>query len=71
MTATAPAGLRILAVDGGQSAIRLRLSGDESITEVRGVSRSAESDEAFVTAVADAWRAAGRPTVDRAVLGMT
>jgi N-acetylglucosamine kinase-like BadF-type ATPase len=71
MSAMAPADLRILAVDGGQSAIRLRLSDGDATFEVDGVSRAEGSDEAFAAAVADAWRSAGRPAVDRVVLGMT
>jgi N-acetylglucosamine kinase-like BadF-type ATPase len=71
MTTTAPAGLRILAVDGGQSAIRLRLSGGDDTLELDGVSRADGSDTAFAAAVAGGWRSAGSPAVDRAVLGMT
>jgi glucosamine kinase len=71
MTALALADLRILAVDGGQSATRMVHSTSDTPIETDGVSRSATSDEAFVALAATAWRSAGSPPVDRAVLGMT
>jgi glucosamine kinase len=69
MTAMAP---RVLGVDGGQSAIRLRVSGDPRIVEVPGVSR-AEGDivAAVGAAVATGWRQGAFQRVDRAVLGLT
>lgn len=64
--------MRVLGVDGGQSAIRVRLSDDERVVEVEGVSHG-EGD--VVTAVGDAvgrgWRDAGSEAVDRVVLGLT
>ncbi|HKF86228.1 MAG TPA: BadF/BadG/BcrA/BcrD ATPase family protein [Candidatus Limnocylindrales bacterium] len=71
MTAIAPADLRILAVDGGQSGIRLHHSAQETPIETRGVSRTEGSDDELVAALTAAWRSAGSPPVDRAVLGMT
>ena len=63
---------RVLAVDGGQSAIRLRHSAGGSEVAVGGVSRQ-EGDVvgAVVAAVVDGWRAAGAPATDRVVLGLT
>lgn len=64
--------MRVLGVDGGQSAIRVRLSDDERVVEVAGVSHG-EGD--VVAVVADAvfrgWRDAGSEAVDRVVLGLT
>jgi N-acetylglucosamine kinase-like BadF-type ATPase len=71
MTAMTATGLRVLAVDGGQSAIRLGVSGGEGPLEVEGLSRAAGSDDAFAATVVEAWRSIGSPAVDRAVLGMT
>ena len=62
--------LRILAVDGGQSAIRVRLSDGDAV-ETDGVSRIADSDARVADAIESAWRSLGSPAVDRAVLGMT
>lgn len=63
---------RVLAVDGGQSAIRLQHSGSDRSVEVEGVSRL-EGD--LVSSTADAviggWRVAGSPETDRVVLGLT
>ena len=63
---------RVLGVDGGQSAIRLRVSDDPRIVEVDGVSR-AEGDaiEAVAHAVSDGWRRGSFQPADRAVLGLT
>ena len=63
--------LRLLAVDGGQSAIRVRSSLLAEEVEVKGVSRDTTSDDRVAAAVQDGWVSLGRPAVDRAVLGMT
>jgi len=62
---------RILAIDGGQSAIRARSTEADDVVEVAGVSRDASSEERVVEAVASAWRSLGSPAIDRAVLGLT
>lgn len=64
--------MRVLAVDGGQSAIRVRHSAGDAGAEVPGVSRQ-EGDvvAAVAAAVVTGWRAAGAHPVDRAVLGLT
>ena len=61
----------IFAVDGGQSAIRVRHSGDDKVVEIEGVSRLPDSAERVAEAVASAWDTLGRPSVDRAILGLT
>ena len=71
MTTTAPAALRILAVDGGQSAIRLRHSDGQDPVEVDGISRGGDTLRLVAEAVERGWIEAGRPLVDRAVLGLT
>lgn len=64
--------VRVLAVDGGQSAIRLRHSGDDRIVEVEGVSRLEGDTVASVArAVAQGWALLGSPPTDRVVLGLT
>ena len=67
----ATTALRLLAVDGGQSAIRVRSSILDEEVEVEGVSRDTASDDRVAAAVESGWASLGRPTVDRAVLGMT
>jgi glucosamine kinase len=62
--------LRILAVDGGQSTIRVRHS-DAGTAEHDGVSRVADTDVRVVEAVEAAWTSLGRPAADRVVLGLT
>ena len=62
---------RVLAVDGGQSGIRVRHSADSHTIEAPGTSRTADTDARVADAVVDAWQALGRPAVDRVVLGMT
>ncbi|WP_236794378.1 BadF/BadG/BcrA/BcrD ATPase family protein [Amycolatopsis sp. GM8] len=64
--------MTVLAVDGGQSAIRLRHSSSDRSVEVEGVSRL-EGDLVTGTAeaIVEVWRRAGSPQVDRAVLGLT
>ena len=66
-----PAMRRLLAVDGGQSAIRVRSSILDEVVEVAGVSRDTSSEDRVAAAVESAWRSLGRPAVDRAVLGIT
>jgi glucosamine kinase len=65
------ARLRVLAVDGGQSAIRARHSANASAAGVDGVSRVSGSDSRVAAAVVATWRSLGSPEVDRAVLGLT
>jgi glucosamine kinase len=67
----ATTALRLLAVDGGQSAIRIRSSALEQEVDVEGVSRDTASDDRVAAAIESGWALLGRPTVDRAVLGMT
>jgi glucosamine kinase len=62
---------RILAVDGGQSAIRLRHSAGGETIEVDGISRGRDTVRAVVDAVAEGWRHGGFEPVDRVVLGLT
>ena len=68
---TPAATLRILAVDGGQSSIRVRHSEADEAIETEGVSRLPDSVDRVVGAVEAAWISLGRPVVDRAVLGLT
>jgi glucosamine kinase len=63
--------LRILAVDGGQSSIRVRHSDSDAPIESTGVSRDTASAARVAAAVEAAWVSLGRPAVDRAVLGLT
>jgi glucosamine kinase len=63
--------LRLLAVDGGQSAIRVRSSVLADEVEVQGVSRDTTSDDRVATAIESGWSSLGRPTVERVALGMT
>ena len=67
----ATTALRLLAVDGGQSAIRVRSSILADEVAVDGVSRDTTSDARVAAAVQSGWASLGRPAVDRAVLGMT
>lgn len=67
---TRAAARRILAVDGGQSAIRV-LHSDGGRIELEGLSRSSEVDFQVAEAVERAWQQLGSPPVDRAVLGLT
>ena len=66
MTAT-----RVLAVDGGQSAIRLRHSGRPDVVEVEGVSRGGDTVAAVADRVGEGWRRGRSEPVDRVVLGLT
>jgi len=62
----------VLAVDGGQSTIRVRPWNMAEPVEVEGISRL-EGDVvgAVAAAVAEGWRKAGAPAMERAVLGLT
>jgi len=63
---------RVLAIDGGQSAIRVRHSDLSDTVELEGVSRlEGDTIRAVAAAVAEGWRKAGAPATDRAVLGLT
>lgn len=63
--------IAVLAVDGGQSGIRLRHSGGSRVVEAGGVVRSGDTVAAVARAVGEAWRSATFPAVDRVVLGLT
>ncbi|MDF2574293.1 MAG: ATPase [Agromyces sp.] len=68
---TRDVALRLLAVDGGQSAMRVRHSSGGT-AEVPGISwHGPRTLEATAAAIVEAWRAAGAPPVDAAVLGLT
>lgn len=63
---------QVLAVDGGQSAIRVRHSGAGVAVEVEGVSRlEGDTGSSVADAVVDGWRTLGSPVTERAVLGLT
>ncbi|HEX5013299.1 MAG TPA: BadF/BadG/BcrA/BcrD ATPase family protein [Candidatus Limnocylindrales bacterium] len=66
--ATAP---RVLAIDGGQSAVRARHSESTAAVSVDGVSRAPATDRRIAVAVLAAWQALGSPDADRIVLGLT
>ena len=61
----------VLAVDGGQSGIRMQHSSSARTVEVDGVIRSHDTVEAVVEAIATAWTSGTFPAVDRVVLGLT
>jgi N-acetylglucosamine kinase-like BadF-type ATPase len=62
----------VLAVDGGQSAIRVRHSEAPATVELAGVSRlEGDTIEAVASTVAEGWRQAGARATDRAMLGLT
>jgi N-acetylglucosamine kinase-like BadF-type ATPase len=64
--------MHVLAVDGGQSTIRIGLTGGGSRVEIEGVSRQEGDVVASVAeAVVRGWRDVGAPRVERAVLGLT
>lgn len=64
--------MRILAVDGGQSAIRLRHSSSERVVEVHGVSRlEGDTVDAVASAIAQGWLGSGFEPCDRVVLGLS
>ena len=63
---------RVLAVDGGQSGIRLRHSSGDRVVEVEGVSRlEGDTVAAVAGAIGRAWVTSGFEAIDRAVLGLT
>jgi glucosamine kinase len=63
---------RVLAIDGGQSAIRVCHSETSGSVELEGVSRlEGDTLAAVAAAVAEGWRQVGAPATDRAVLGLT
>jgi len=62
----------VLAVDGGQSGIRLKTSTGPRTVEVEGVSRlEGDTIEAVARAIGSAWTTGAFGPVDRAVLGLT
>lgn len=61
----------VLAVDGGQSGIRLRHSALARIVEVGGVSRTADTGAAVARVISDALSTGAFPPADRVVLGLT
>jgi N-acetylglucosamine kinase-like BadF-type ATPase len=63
--------IAVLAVDGGQSGIRMRHSDSTRVVEVDGVTRSADTVAAVATAVSEAWAAGGFAPVERVMLGLT
>lgn len=64
--------MRILAVDGGQSAIRLRHSSSERVLEFPGVSRlEGDTVEAVGSAIARGWQRGGFDACDRVVMGLS
>jgi glucosamine kinase len=63
--------VRVLAIDGGQSAIRALSTQDADVVEVSGVSRDGSTEDRVVDGVVSAWRSLGTPVIDRAVLGLT
>ncbi len=64
--------MRVLAVDGGQSGIRLRGSDDPRTVEVEGVGRlEGDTVAQLADGVARAWAQGAFDTPDRVVLGLT
>lgn len=64
--------MHILAVDGGQSAIRLRHSSSDRVVEVRGVSRlEGDTVDTVASAIAQGWLGSGFGPCDRIVLGLS
>jgi N-acetylglucosamine kinase-like BadF-type ATPase len=64
--------MRVLAVDGGQSGIRLRVSDDPRTVEVPGVGRlEGDTVAQLADGVARAWHEAALGRPDRVVLGLT
>ncbi len=64
--------MHILAVDGGQSAIRLRHSSSDRVVEVRGVSRlEGDTVDSVASAIAQGWLGSGFGPCDRVVLGLS
>lgn len=64
--------MRILAVDGGQSAIRLGHSSSDRVVEVHGVSRlEGDTVDAVASAIAHGWLGSGFGACDRIVMGLS
>lgn len=64
--------LRVLAVDGGQSGIRLRGNAQPGTVEVDGVSRlEGDTMRSVAAAVASAWKHGKFEPVDRVIMGLT
>jgi len=64
--------MRVLGVDGGQSAIRVGFSDGRAPVELEGASHMEGDTLATVSdAAIEGWRALGAPVADRAVLGLT
>ncbi|MGZ0212383.1 MAG: N-acetylglucosamine kinase [Actinomycetales bacterium] len=64
--------LRVLAVDGGQSGIRLKSSAQPGTVEVDGVSRlEGDTMRSVAGAVATAWSHGKFAPVDRVIMGLT
>ena len=62
----------LLAVDGGQSAIRLRHSSSDRVVEVHGVSRlEGDTIDAVASAIAQGWLGSGFGPCQRIVLGLS
>jgi N-acetylglucosamine kinase-like BadF-type ATPase len=64
--------MHILAVDGGQSAIRLRHSSSDRVVQVRGVSRlEGDTLDTVASAIAQGWLGSGFGPCDRVVMGLS
>jgi N-acetylglucosamine kinase-like BadF-type ATPase len=64
--------MRVLAVDGGQSAIRLRHSSSDRVVEVHGVSRhEGDTVDSVASAIAQGWLGSGFGPADRVVMGLS
>ena len=62
----------VLGVDGGQTTIRVRLSGDDREIDLDGVGRQdRDAIDAVAAAVDDAWRRLDASRLDRVVLGLS
>ena len=62
----------LLAVDGGQTAIRLRHSNDERVVELPPVGRHGpDAARTLAEAVVAGWRQTGAPPVERVALGLS
>src|SRR4051812_38422681 len=62
---------RVLAVDGGGSAIRVGLGAGQPPVEVGPVRRGGDAIDGVAAALIEGWRRLGSPSVDRVVLGLT
>lgn len=65
------AAARVLAVDGGQSAVRVRLSSGGAAAAPGMSWRGPETLASVAGTIIESWRAAGGEPVDTAVLGLT